>query len=263
MSTHFRQFIIGAKVAVALYIADMSPWTILGVDIPRALLQALFFVAMASAAGGETLARFALIGNAIQVAVLIAIVFMAGVIETEKWAGTLVYWIASPSKWLPTMLGRSVAEFGHVLFTSAIIFAVFVPIIAPDIRALNLLRAVPVILITLLSACTIGWLIGAIALPVRWGTMIGNLVAYSMMILCGINFPVSSLPPVVQSVSSTIPVTNGLLAIRGLIDGATYMSVLPLVGKEVVIAIIFGTLAWLCFGYRLYILRKGGNLDLM
>jgi ABC-type polysaccharide/polyol phosphate export permease len=84
-----------------------------------------------------------------------------------------------------------------------------------------------------------------------------------MMILCGINFPVSSLPPIVQSVSSNIPVTNGLLAIRALIDGATYMSVLPLVGKEIVIAIIFGTLAWLSFGYRLYVLRQGGNLDLM
>jgi ABC-2 type transport system permease protein len=263
MIAYIRQFIAGCKVSLATYIADLSPWILLGVEIPRALLQALFFVLMAMAAGGEAQARFALIGNAIHVAVLIAIIFMAGVIETEKWAGTLLYWIASPAKWLPTMLGRSVADFGRAVFTATVIFAVLIPLIAPDISWINLLRAVPVILITLASASTIGWLIGSIALPVRWGTMIGNVVAYSMMILCGINFPVTSLPPVVQKVSSLIPVTNGLLAIRGIIDGASYPNVIPLVGKELIIAVVFGTIAWLTFGYRLRVLRQGGNLELM
>ncbi len=263
MVGYFRQFIAGCRVSLALYIADLSPWILLGVEVPRAVLQALFFVLMAMAAGGSAQARFALIGNAIHVAVLIAIIFMAGVIETEKWTGTLIYWIASPGKWLPTMLGRSVADFGRAIFTATVIFAVLVPFIAPDISWLNLLRAVPAILITLASASTIGWLIGSIALPVRWGTMIGNVVAYSMMILCGINFPVTSLPPVVQTVSKIIPVTNGLLAIRAIIDGASYANVLPMVGKELIIALVFGTIAWLTFGYRLWILRKGGNLELM
>jgi ABC-2 type transport system permease protein len=106
-------------------------------------------------------------------------------------------------------------------------------------------------------------LIGAIALPVRWGTMIGNVVAYSMMILCGINFPVTSLPPFIQSVSNIIPVTNGLLAIRAIISGSSYLNVLPLIGKEILIATIFGVLAWFCFGYRLFVLRRGGNMELM
>jgi ABC-2 type transport system permease protein len=259
----FRQFIAGCKVSLASYIADFSPWILLGVEVPRAILQALFFVLMAMAAGGGAQARFALIGNAVHVAVQIAIIFMAGVIEMEKWAGTLVYWIASPAKWLPTMLGRSAADFGRSLFTAAVIFAALIPLIAPDISWLNLLRAVPIILITLASASTIGWLIGSIALPVRWGTMIGNVVAYSMMILCGINFPVSSLPAGIQMLSNLIPVTNGLLAIRAIIDGASYTTVLPMVGKELGIALVFGTAAWLTFGSRLRELRQGGNLELI
>ncbi len=263
MASYFRQFIAGCKVSVAIYIADLSPWILLGVDVPRAVFQALFFVLMAMAAGGGAQARYALIGNGILVAVQIAIVFMAAVIELEKWAGTLIYWIASPSKWLPTMLGRSIADFGRAIFTATVIFAALIPFIAPDISWVNLLRAIPVILITLVSASTIGWLVGSIALPVRWGTMIANVVAYSMMILCGVNFPVSSLPPSVQFVSGIIPLTNGLLAIRAIIDGASYSRVLPLVGKEVIIAVVFGTIAWLTFGCRLRILRQGGNLELM
>ena len=93
--------------------------------------------------------------------------------------------------------------------------------------------------------------------------MIGNVVAYSMMILCGINFPIASLPSGVQMVSTLIPVTNGLLAIRAIIDGATYANVLPMIGKELMIAFVFGTAAWLTFGYRLRVLRQGGNLELM
>jgi|WetSurMetagenome_2_1015567.scaffolds.fasta_scaffold66878_3 ABC-2 type transport system permease protein len=263
MVNSLRQFLAGSKVSVGHYIADLNPWVILGVDIPRALLQAMFFILMALAAGGSSQARFALIGNAVHVAVHISIIYMAGVIEMEKWAGTLVYWIASPAEWLPTMLGRSVADFGRAIYTSAITFTVLIPIIAPDIRWMNLLRAVPAILLTLASASSIGWLIGSISLPVRWGTMIGNLVAYILMIFCGINFPVTSLPSWIQIISHWIPVTHGLLAIRAIIDGASYGSVLPLLGREVLIALGFASFAWFFFGYRLYILRRGGNLDLM
>ena len=263
MGLYLRQFLAGSKVSIAQYIADLNPWVLLGVDVPRALLQALFFVLMAQAAGGGTQARFALIGNAILVAVQIAIIFMAGVIEMEKWSGTLIYWLASPAKWLPTMLGRSVADFGRALYTSAVIFLVLVPFIAPDIHWLNIVRAVPAILLTLISASTVGWLIGSIALPVRWGTMFGNLVAYTMMIVCGINFPVTSLPPAVQTFSRCIPITNGLLAVREIIDGAPYANVLPLLGREMVILLVFGSVAWLFFGYRLHILRRGGNLELI
>jgi ABC-2 type transport system permease protein len=263
MIQYVRQFIICVKISLALYIADLSPWILLGVDIPRALFQALFFILMARAAGGDSQARFALIGNAIMVAVHIALVFMAGVIENEKWAGTLLYWIASPSKWLPTMLGRSVADFGRSLFDTIVIFAVFIPLLFPDISIFNLLRAIPIILLTLASASTIGWLIGSVALPTRWGTMVSNVVAYSMMILCGINFPVSALPPAIQMISHFIPVTNGLVATRAIIDGASYTSVIVLTSRELIIGFIFGAVAWLAFGYRLNLLRHGGNLELV
>ncbi len=263
MGLYLRQFWVGSKVSIAHYIADLNPWTLLGVEIPRALLQALFFVLMAMAAGGQPQARFALIGNAVLVAVQMAIIFMAGVIEMEKWSGTLVYWLASPAKWFPTMLGRSVADFGRAIYTSGVIFLVLVPLIAPDLHWLDIVRAVPAVLLTLVSASTIGWLIGSVALPVRWGTMFGNLVAYTMMIVCGINFPVTSLPPAVQTFSHLIPVTNGLLAVREIIDGASYSTVLPLLGREALILLVYGSVAWAFFGYRLYILRRGGNLDLI
>ncbi len=263
MRASLRQFLVGARVSLALTIADLNPWIVLGVDIPRALLQALFFVLMAEAAGGGTQARFALIGNGVMVAVQTAILYMGSVIEGEKWAGTLTYWIASPSRWLPTMLGRGAAEFSRAMLTSALVFCILVPFIAPNIHWLNMLRAVPLILLTLTSAGTLGWLVGAVALPVRWGTMFANVMAYCMMVLCGVNFPVSNLPAAVQLIGRLIPVTNGLLAIRGVIDGASYASVLPWVGGEVGIALVFGTAAWLVFGYRLQILRRGGNLDLV
>jgi ABC-2 type transport system permease protein len=263
MRTYLAQFITGARTSWALYLADLEPSIFFGVQIPRALFQAIFFVFMARAAGGDQLARFALIGNAIHVSVQTAIIYMASMIEGEKWSGTLIFWIVSPSNWLPSMLGRSLAVYCYALFSTTLILSVYVPILAPDITLINLLRAAPLILLTLASASTLGWLVGAIALPVRWGTMLGNVVAYLLMILCGINFPLTALPTIVQTIGRCIPVTNGLLAVRTIIDGGNYSSVLPLVGFEILIAIIFGSLAWLTFGYRLRITRQKGNFELV
>jgi ABC-2 type transport system permease protein len=117
-------------------------------------------------------------------------------------------------------------------------------------------------LLAIVSASGLGWLLGAIALPIRWGTLISNTVGYAMMVLCGINFPISVLPPAIQAVSRAIPMTNSLLAVRAVIDGGSYHSVAVLVGMEILVALVYALLAWLMFAYRLRSVRQGATLDL-
>lgn len=80
--------------------------------------------------------------------------------------------------------------------------------------------------------------------------------------ITGINTPLSALPPVVQTIGSLLPVTHGLLAVRALIDGASYASVLPLVAAELLIALVYSAVAWLMFGYRLRVTRQRGTFEL-
>jgi ABC-2 type transport system permease protein len=84
-----------------------------------------------------------------------------------------------------------------------------------------------------------------------------------MIVLCGVNVPVSALPPAVQFFSNILPVTHGLQAIRALIDGATYSNVFPLIGAEVLIALAYGSIAWLMFGYRMKVTRQKGTFELV
>jgi ABC-2 type transport system permease protein len=263
MIANLRLFWSGVKSSWANFLVYLTPSIYFGVHIPRRLLQALFFILIAKAAGGNDLAKFALIGNAIQIAVFSAVFSMTIVIEAEKWNNTLQYLIASPSNWLPIMLGKGMSDYGDSLIGAALIFAILPPILGIQLPVLNLLISIPVILITVLAASSLGWLIGAIALPVRWGTLISNMMGYAMMIVCGVNFPLTALPPAVQWIGNVLPVTHGLQAIRMILEGQSYLQVAPQVGIELLIAIVYGATAWLVFGYRLRVIREKGTFELI
>lgn len=263
MGAYWRIFLSGVRASWAMYAVELTPMVLFGSKIPRALLQALFFVIIAKAAGGDSLARFALVGNFVHAAVLPAIIFMAIVIELEKWAGTLPHLIASPTHWLPLLVGRSAATFGDAIFSSALVLVVLVPLLALDVSYINLLRAIPLLLLTVASTAGLGWLIGAISLPIRWGTLISNMTAYVMMILCGVNFPIYALPPAVKTLGQALPMTHGLLAIREVVDGAAYSEVMGLMGIEMLIGLIYAAAAWMLFGQRLRAARQRGNIELV
>ena len=191
-----------------------------------------------------------------------AVIFMAIQIELEKWTGTLQYLIAAPTHWLPLLVGRSVATFGDTLIGSAMVFGVLIPLLHPDIALINLLRAFPLMLLTVASTSALGWLVGAVALPIRWGLLFSNMVGYVMMILCSVNFPIEALPPAAQVISRALPTTHGMMAIRAVIDGASYSDVLALAGWEALVGVLYGLLAWSMFAYRLRTVRYRGTLEM-
>jgi ABC-2 type transport system permease protein len=258
-----RLFWSGVRASWATYLVELTPTVFFGFRIPRILLQSLFFVFLAKAAGGDQLARFAMIGNGIQIAVFMVMLSMEEVIESEKWNSTFQYLIAAPSSWFPSMLGKSASYFGDALIASTVSFAVLIPALHIQILPLDLLRATPIILLIFISASALGWSIGAFSLPIRYGYMICNWFAYAMIIFCGINIPTSAMPAWVQVIGNLLPVTHGLQAVRALIDGATYASVWPLVGKEILIALFYAAAAWLVFGYRMRVTRQNGNFELV
>jgi ABC-2 type transport system permease protein len=161
------------------------------------------------------------------------------------------------------MIGRSAATFGDALFGMTTVLAILFPLLNLHISLVGLLRAVPLILITVGSSSTLGWLMGTISLHTRWGLLISNLAAYTMMILAGVNFPLTEFPLPVQLFSRGLPMTHGLLAIRAVIDGAAYSDILGLAGTEIVCGLAYGAMAWLFFAYQLRRAREMGSLELI
>lgn len=180
----------------------------------------------------------------------------------ERVYGTLPLLIAVPNNKLPALLGRGVAStlegllsVGFALVGGLLLFgALFDP--------LRLLLALPLILLIVFSINGMGMLIGAATLPMRIGVIVSNASAYVMMILCGVNFPITALPAWLRVVASLLPMTNGLMAVRAIVDGAGYGSVLPLVGYEIALGIAYYALGYLVFEARLRTARKQGTIEL-
>ena len=252
MQTTMRTFLTGAKASLIMEAADFSLPQLLGTKLPRFVLQALFFVILARTAGGPELARFALIGNVMSNAVITSLVMLGISIELEKWAGTLFLIIVVSVNWLPLMIGWVTAGYLESLLGVATTFIVLTPFMAgADLPLDRLLLAAPVMLLTVATMSGLGWLIGSITLPMRVGLLVSNMVAYLMFVVCGVNFPLEALPSAVQVFGRLLPMTHGLLAVRGIIDGATYGDVALLLGVELVIGLVYAVVAWVVFRQRL------------
>ena len=117
-----------------------------------------------------------------------------------------------------------------------------------------------VVLISLTTA-GLGLMFGSIGLVMRDAIIIANVVYYALLIVCGINFPVSRLDGVVQLVSYALPLTRGVQAARDAAAGASFGQVAGLVAGELLVGAL-----WALGGYLLFRLleswaRRGGRQE--
>ena len=263
MRAVLRLFWTSTRASVAIMMGDMPPYQFFFIYLPRTVLQILFFTYLAKAAGGNSLATFAFIGNIIHVGVYWAFFNMSDTIQYEKWNGTLEFLIAAPSNWVPTILGKSMASYAELVVRTTLACAIMIPLFHLPLTVGMLLRSLPIAVIVFLSASALGWLLGVFCMPIRWGNLIINTLGYVMIILCGVNFPFSFLPPFVQVIGNLLPLTHGLLAIRAVIAGASYASVWPLIRAEILIGLVYAAIAWLMFAQGLRITRQRGSFELV
>jgi ABC-2 type transport system permease protein len=263
MRSNMRIFLTCAHASFTNMMADMPVYLFLGVYMPRIILQILFFTYLAKSAGGDSLAVFAFIGNLVHTGMMNAMFNTSDTIQAEKWNSTLEYLIAAPSNWVPSILGKSIASHVETMLRAILVCLIMIPLFKLNVSPLMLLRALPVMLAVIFSASALGWVIGIISMPIRWGNLILNTLTYTMIILCGINFPFSALPSAVQVIGNFLPVTHGLLAIRAIVAGASYSSVFPQIGMEILVGLAYAGLAWFLFGHGVRITRQRGSFQLV
>ena len=59
----------------------------------------------------------------------------------------------------------------------------------------------------------------------RETAVLANVIFGILLVFCGVNVPLETLPEWMQSVSPWLPLTHGIAAARALADGATLSSV--------------------------------------
>jgi ABC-2 type transport system permease protein len=88
-----------------------------------------------------------------------------------------------------------------------------------------------------------------------------NATIVTLMALCGVNVPVSFYPGWLEAISRCLPITNGLEAIRAVIDGDSWSTIAAHAGAELLVALAWLTLALATFGRFLHAGQRDGTLD--
>ena len=214
--------------------------------------QILFFVELGVYATGRQNALYFALGNALQLTANAGIFGVIATVANERQYGTLPILLASPSNRLVTFLSRAIVNVIDGITTVAVALTVAVLLFGLDLHHANFaLLALCVVVISLTTA-GLGLMFGSIGLVMRDAIIIANVVYYVLLIVCGINFPVSRLPGVVQVISYSLPLTRGVQAARDAAAGASLGQVIGLVAGELLVGVL-----WALAGYLLFRLLEG------
>lgn len=111
-------------------------------------------------------------------------------------------------------------------------------------------------------SCTGFGMLGA-GLGLRWRDAIiaVNLADAVLLVFCGVNIPIGSLPGWMQATSGFLPITHGLRAARRVADGAALGDAAGLVLTEVAIGAVYGALGYAFIRHLEGVARRGARLE--
>lgn len=220
--------------------------------------QIVFFVELGVYATGRQNALYFALGNALQITANAGIFGVIATVANERQFGTLPILLASPANRLVTFFSRAVVNVIDGISSVLVGLVVVTLIYGLDLRQANLPLLGLCVVVISLSTAGLGLMFGSIGLVMRDAIILANVVYYILLIVCGINFPVSRLPGAFQLLSYSLPLTRGVQAARDAAAGASLAQVAALLAGELAIGLV-----WAIGGYVLFraldgYARRGG-----
>jgi ABC-2 type transport system permease protein len=96
-----------------------------------------------------------------------------------------------------------------------------------------------VVLVSTLSCTGLGLINAGLGLRIRETSVLSNLLVGVLLIFCGANVPVASLPEWMAAISSWLPLTHAIVAARDVVHGSSLTGVQGLLGRELGIGLIY------------------------
>lgn len=202
------------------------------------LILYLFYASFGTAILGEGYLHFIIIGNIIFVIASRNISNLLQFFRYEKFIGTLSLNLVSPSSILSLLLKRSALSLLDSLFVSLVssLYAIF--LFGINIAIRDIYFFLFAIIIISLASLIFGVLCACVSLMFRDANLFINLLYSGIQIFCGVNFPITLFPNVIQSIVIYLPFTNGILAVRSIISGQEYDIVISYLLREITISIV-------------------------
>lgn len=246
MRNNARIFFVGGVIAYRALFNWLNPWIFIPTLVSAPIFQVLFFAFLGRSAGLES-DRFYVIGNALQIAALPGLFAMTFAISGERWSQTLSPLLATPANRAAVFLGRALPVVANAALVCAVSFAAGALILGVHIDPPSIPSLAVVIAATSVSCTCFGFICGPLGLRWRDAIIAVNLLDAVLLIFCGVNIPIDTLPGWMQAVSEYLPVTHGLRAARRVADGASLGDVGGLIAAELGIGGVYllAGFAWL------------------
>jgi len=220
--------------------------------------QIVFFVQLGVFATGPGNALYFALGNSLQLTANASIFGVIATVANERQYGTLPLLLGSPANRLLTFMSRSFVNVLDGIVSVVFGLVITVLLYGLDLRAANLpLLALCIVVISITTA-GLGLLFGSLGLVMRDSIIVANVVYYGLLILCGVNFPVSRLPGALQAVAYSLPLTRGVAASRAAVAGADLGQVAGLLVGELLVGAVYAGLGYALFRFLEGWARRGG-----
>jgi ABC-2 type transport system permease protein len=255
-----RIFFAGGLIAYRALFNWLNPWIFVPTLVVAPIFQLLFFAFLGRSAGLES-DRFYVIGNALQIAALPGLFAMTFSISGERWLQTLSPLLATPANRAAVFLGRALPVVANAAFVCVVSFVAGALILHVHIRPSAIPALAVVIAVTSISCTGFGFICGPLGLRWRDAIIAVNLLDAVLLIFCGVNIPIGSLPGWMQTVSEYLPVTHGLRAARRVVDGAALGDVGGLVAAELAIGLTYAAVGFAWLRHLELVSRRGATLE--
>jgi ABC-2 type transport system permease protein len=227
----------------------------------RVLAQVSFFALIGRHVGSEDATFYLLVGNSLLLAAQTG-VFSLNMTTTERWAGTLPLLVASPSS--PVIVFASRGSYLAVDGAVTALGALFVagPIFGMPLPWPSVLLVIPLTALVAWASYCFGTFLAGIVFRFREvNSLVVNTTYVAMMAACGVNVPLDYYPRALEIASHFLPLTNGLVAIRGVLEGTPAGEIGGYAALEAAVGVAWLTVALLTFNRLAERGRLDGSLD--
>ncbi len=261
LSNNLRLFWQGAMLSYIALFHWMRPIQYMASKIIMPLAQMFFFVYLGTYATNAGNTTFYVVGNALQIAAVSGIYGMTMSIGGDRDSGTLGYILGTPANRLVVFMGRAFMNVMDGALGVIIAFFWGVTLMGLDLSHTSISALALTIIITTISTCGLGLLMGCLSLITVNVMFINNFVYFLLLIFSGANVRLDQVPAWVQATSSVLPLTRGIAAARLLVQGAGLAEVMPLLLGELAVGLVYCLLGYLLFAVFEVEAKKRGTLE--
>jgi ABC-2 type transport system permease protein len=236
--TNLRVFFLGGLMSYRALFSWMTPSIFFLTLVVQPIFQILLFAYIGRAAHLRS-DEFYVVGNAMQYAAVPCLFAMTQTIAGERYQQTLGYILISPAGRLSLFLGRSLPVILNGFFVAGFSLLVGGLILGVTFPASTLLPLGLVVLVATFSCTGLGLINAGLGLRIRETSVLSNILVGILLIFCGANLPVASLPGWMAHISSWLPLTHAIEAARDVANGSPISSVEGLLGRELGVGLLY------------------------